>query len=63
MVWNAQPHCDFCRLTFNDGDGVVFTHGEKIEHYHNRSKDDCLSQHLSALSEKSERLSLTASSR
>jgi len=53
MVWNLQAHCDFCRLLFNDGDGVVFTHGEKIEHYHNRSKDDCLSEHLSALKQKS----------
>ena len=53
MVWNLQAHCDFCRLLFNDGDEVVFTHGEKIEHYHNRSKDDCLSEHLSALKQKS----------
>jgi len=63
MVWNVQAHCDFCRLTFNDGDGVTFTHGEKIERYHNRSNDDCLSQHLSDLSQKSERLSLMAPSR
>jgi hypothetical protein len=63
MVWNARAHCDFCRLICNDGDGVVFTHVEKIEHYHNRSEDDCLSQHISVLTEKSERLSIAAPSR